>query len=255
MLSYPPGPASYGKAGLSAQAREETIGRLAYLVKLIAGRMAAKTPASVLFDELVSAGCLGLIDAVDRFDPAKDVDIKTYATYRIRGAILDELRRLDWHSRSRRKKIQDIDRAMQAVEAREGRPAKDWEVAKEMNLSIESYQQVLVDIHGAALVSLDETMKNEDGDSFSGKSFMGLVPGEDDPAKQLAAAELKHVVAEAIRRLSAREQTVISLYYYDELTLKEIGQVLGVTESRICQIHSAVLIKLQSRLKGYRKSP
>jgi RNA polymerase sigma factor for flagellar operon FliA len=255
MSSYPPSTAAYGKSGLSAEAREETIGRLAYLVRLIAGRMAAKTPASVLFDELVSAGCLGLIDAVDRFDSTKDVDIKTYATYRIRGAILDELRHMDWYSRSMRKKIQEIDQAMQAVGAREGRPAKDWEVAKEMDLSIENYHQLLTDIHGVALVSLDETIKNENADSLSGKSFKDQMPGEEDPAKQLAAAELKQVVADAIRTLSAREQTVISLYYYDELTLKEIGQVLGVTESRICQIHSAVLIKLQSRLKGYRDNP
>jgi RNA polymerase sigma factor for flagellar operon FliA len=213
--------------------------------------MAARIPASVTFDELISAGCLGLIDAVDKYDSQKNVSLKTYAQYRIKGAILDELRRMDWYSRSMRKKIQGIEKAMTEVELREGRPAQEEEVADMLGMDIEKYQKMLSEIHCAALLDLDACIKDNEGESLMRKTFQEQMRSDDDPAENLNREQLKTILAEAIRNLSEKEQIVISLYYYEELTLKEIGQVLNLTESRICQIHSAALIKMKNRLKEH----
>lgn len=248
---YKADPARAGAYIMEPAARESLIVEYAPLVKRIAGRMAMRLPSSVVFDELISAGCLGLIDAVDRYDPSKNVTLRTYAEYRIKGAILDELRSMDWYSRSMRKKIQDIEKALQKIETMKGSPAEDTEVANELGLTLPEYQKRLSDIHGAALLSLDEFIKNEDNDSSSMNSFQERLKSTDDPEKNIGKEELKKVAANAIRRLSEKEQVVISLYYYEELTLKEIGSVLNLTESRICQIHTAALLKLQARLKEY----
>lgn len=240
-------------ARLDVKTREEMIVKYAYLVKYIAGRMAMRVPASVMFDELVSAGCLGLIHAVDRFDPTRQTDIKTYAEYRIKGAILDELRSMDWYSRSMRKKVQDIERAVREVEARKGSPALDTEVARELGVSLAAYHDVLSNIHSASVLSLDEFLKGDNDDASRKRSFQERMVSHDDPAENVARGELKQVVARAIKTLTEKEQLVISLYYYEELTLKEIGKVLELTESRICQIHTQTLIKLKTRLKAYYK--
>ena len=237
--------------GFDPQERERMIIKYAYLVKQIAGRMATRIPSSVTFDELISAGCLGLIDAVDKYDVNKNVSLKTYAQYRIKGAILDELRRMDWYSRSMRKKIQDIEKAVQKVESREGRPADESEVAEALDMDIEKYQKMLSNIHCAALLDLDACIKDNDGDSLTRKTFQDQMRSSDDPAENFNRQQLKKVMAEAIRSLSEKEQIAVSLYYYEELTLKEIGKVLNLTESRICQIHTVALIKLKSHLKEY----
>lgn len=226
--------------------------KYAYLVKFIAMRISARLPSNVIVDELISAGCLGLIDAVDKFDPAKDVNIKTYAQYRIKGAILDELRSMDWYSRSMRKKMQDIDAAILAVESREGRPAQENEIATELGVDIEKYFKMLSDIHGAALLSLDAFVSSGD-DASKKKTFQEHLQGGVDPDRKIETKELKGVIAASIKKLSEKEQIVISLYYYDELTLKEIGKVLDLTESRVCQIHTTAVIKMRSRLKEYFK--
>ncbi|MBU0995498.1 MAG: FliA/WhiG family RNA polymerase sigma factor [Proteobacteria bacterium] len=224
--------------------------KYAYLVKYIAARISSRLPSNVIVDELISAGCLGLIDAVDKYDHKKDVSLKTYAQYRIKGAILDELRSMDWYSRSMRKKIQDIETAVKAVENREGRPAQENEVAKELKVDLAKYHKMLADIHGAALLSLDSFISNG-SDTQSRKTFQERIPGTSDSNRKIETKELKHVVANSIRRLSDKEQVVISLYYYDELTLKEIGKVLELTESRVCQIHTMALIKMRTKLKEY----
>jgi RNA polymerase sigma factor for flagellar operon FliA len=234
--------------------REAMIVKYADLVKQIAGRMAVRLPSSVVFDELLSAGCLGLINAIDRFDPSRDVNIKTYAEYRIKGAILDELRRMDWYSRSMRKKVQDIEKAITHVEARESRPAEDKEIASALKMTLEEYYDTLAYIHRVSLVSLDEFIKDEVNSNSSKKSFQDSIRSTDDPEENIAKIELKQVMADAIKKLSEKEQMVISLYYYNELTLKEIGHVLGLTESRICQIHAASVVKLRSRMKSYYNS-
>ncbi len=231
--------------------RQESIVEYAYLVKHIASRFALRLPSSVLFDELMSAGSLGLIDAVDKFDPSKHVSLKTYAQYRIKGAILDELRSMDTYSRSMRKKIQDISKATKKIEDVKGRPASSVEISEELGVELETYQDMLTDIHGAAVLSLDEFIKGRKNDSFSQTRYDANIKGEESPAEDFDRAELKQVLAETIRTLTEKEQIVVSLYYYDELTLKEIGEVLSLTESRICQIHTAVLIKLKARLEAY----
>jgi len=231
--------------------RQESIVEYAYLVKHIASRFALRLPSSVLFDELMSAGSLGLIDAVDKFDPSKHVSLKTYAQYRIKGAILDELRSMDTYSRSMRKKIQDISKATKKIEDHKGQPASSAEISRELGVDLETYQDMLTDIHGAAVLNLDDFVRGRKNDSFSQIRFDAGIKGDENPADDFDRAELKQVLAETIRTLTEKEQIVVSLYYYDELTLKEIGEVLSLTESRICQIHTAVLIKLKARLEAY----
>ncbi len=231
--------------------REKSIIEYAYLVKHISARFAMRLPSSVFFDELVSAGSLGLIDAVDKFDPSKHVSLKTYAQYRIKGAILDELRNMDTYSRSMRKKIQDITKASKKVEDQKKSPASDEEISEELGVSLETYYDMLTNIHGASVLSLDEFIKTKKNDSYSKTRFQSGIKGEENPADSFDKEELKHVLAQTIKTLTQKEQMVVSLYYFDELTLKEIGEVLTLTESRICQIHTAILVKLKTRLQDY----
>lgn len=231
--------------------REEMITRYAYLVKFLAGRVAVRVPHNVVFDELVSAGALGLIDAVDKYDPQKNVGFKTYAQHRIRGAILDELRSMDWYSRSMRKKIQNIEKAVHRLESELDRPVQDIEIAEKLNVSLEEYFKMLSDIHGAALLSLDDYIRNQNNDTNSSSRFANNMKGRDNPSDNIMHEELKTMLSRAVKKLSKKEQMVISLYYYNEFTLKEIGKVLDLTESRICQIHTMALIKLQGSLKEY----
>lgn len=231
--------------------REKNIIEYAYLVKHIAARFAMRLPSSVLFGELVSAGSLGLIDAVDKFDPSKHVSLKTYAQYRIKGAILDELRSMDPYSRSMRKKIQDITKAVKTLEDRNGLPAEDEDIAGELGVSLDAYYDMLTHIHGATVLRLDEFIKTKKNDTYSQTSFQSNIKGDGDPADCFDREELKFVLAQTIKTLTQKEQMVVSLYYYDELTLKEIGEVLTLTESRICQIHTAILVKLKARLQDY----
>jgi RNA polymerase sigma factor for flagellar operon FliA len=231
--------------------REAMIVEYAFLVRQIASRFARRLPSSVLFDELVSAGSLGLIDAVDKFDSSKHVSLKTYARYRIKGAILDELRSMDTYSRSMRKKVQEISRAVKTIADKKGGPASDNEVAQLLGVPLESYYDMLTDIHGAAILSLDAFIRTRDNNTSSMTRFEAGLKGEHTPADLLDREELKGVLAEAIQTLTEKEQLVVSLYYYEELTLKEIGEVLTLTESRICQIHTAILIKLKARIKDY----
>jgi RNA polymerase sigma factor for flagellar operon FliA len=231
--------------------REKSIIEYAYLVKHIASRFAMRLPSSVLFGELISAGSLGLIDAVDKFDTSKHVSLKTYAQYRIKGAILDELRSMDPYSRSMRKKIQDITKAVKTVEDRKGSPASDEEIAGELEVSLESYYDMLTGIHGATVLRLDEFIKTKKNDTYSKTSFQSGIKGDENPADCFDREELKAVLARTIRTLTEKEQMVVSLYYYEELTLKEIGEVLTLTESRICQIHTAILVKLRAGLQDY----
>jgi RNA polymerase sigma factor FliA len=231
--------------------RQKTIVEHAFLVKHIAARFAVRLPASVMFDELVSAGSLGLIDAVDKFDPSRHVSLKTYARYRIKGAILDELRSRDTYSRSMRKKIQDISRAVKEIEDKKGASATDQEVADALQVDLGTYQDMLTDIHGAAVLSMDDFIKTKKNETCSQTRFQSGLKEKDTPADHFDRAELTRVLARTIESLSKKEQMVVSLYYYDELTLKEIGEVLSLTESRICQIHTAVLVKLRARLQNY----
>lgn len=243
--------AKYEPGAKDAALREARIVEYAFLVKQIASGFARRLPSSVLFDELVSAGSLGLIDAVDKFDPEKHVTLKTYAQYRIRGAILDELRSMDRYSRSIRKKIQDLAAATKKLEDSKGGVPSDEEIASELGVTIDEYNDMLTQIHGATVLSMDTFLKTKNNETSSDTRFISGLQAHDAPTDEFDRAEMKSLLADAISRLNEKEQLVVSLYYYEELTLKEIGEVLNLTESRICQIHTAILNKLKSKLKHH----
>lgn len=230
--------------------REASIVEYAFLVKQIASGFARRLPSSVLFDELISAGSLGLIDAVDKFDPDKHVTLKTYAQYRIRGAILDELRSMDRYSRSVRKKIQDLAAVTRKLEDSSGQIPSDEEIASELGVTLDEYNDMLTQINGATVLSMDTFLKTKNNETSFETRFSSGLRGPESPSEEFDRAEMKSLLTDAVSRLNEKEQLVVSLYYYEELTLKEIGEVLNLTESRICQIHTAILNKLQSRLKS-----
>jgi len=174
------------QCAFDAQQREEMIVKHTPLVKKIAVRMAMRMPSSVQIDDLINSGCIGLINAVDRFDPKRDVNFRTYAEYRIRGSIQDELRNMDWYSRSMRKKLRDIENAVIKVEAREQRPADSLEVARELDMELEKYLKTLGQVHGAAILSIDEYIRNKNNESFSGKRFSQGVSGKSDIYGEIA---------------------------------------------------------------------
>ncbi|HAV42684.1 TPA: RNA polymerase sigma factor WhiG [bacterium] len=231
----------------SPKLREQLIIKYASLVKYIAGRIAVTTPPNIEFDDLVSYGILGLIDAIEKYDPKMGCKFKTYATIRIKGAIYDELRLLDWVPRSVRQKAKDIEQVYSSLELRLGRPATDEEVAQSMNITVEELNQLTLEVSGASVISLDDIKYiGGDSDEVSIRDTVEshVVPG---PEIKIEREEVKRLLIEAINKLPQREREVIALYYYEELTLREIGEVLGVTESRVSQLHTKAIM----RLRGY----
>ena len=241
------GKAAHGKAA----ERSALIVEYAPLVKYLANRMAIRLPPSVSVDDLISSGIIGLLDAIKKFDPTRQVQFKTYAEFRIKGAILDELRTMDWVPRSIRKKVREIEKAIITVERKLNRPAKDLEIAEEMGIDLDTYHDMLDKARGIDLLSFDEYMDSHRDNFESKKSFKSLIAADYDTIDHIMSQELKEVIADGIKGLPKKEQMVVSLYYYKGLTLKEIGQVMGLTESRISQIHTKVIIKLRTRLRSY----
>lgn len=226
--------------------REELIMKYAPLVKYVADRLAIRMPSHISKDDMTSAGIIGLFDAVEHFDSSRGIKFETYAFYRIRGAVLDELRSLDWIPRSVRKDVQKIEAAITAVRVKLGRDPEDNEIALELGVSLESYFKMIEKAKGINLLSLDE--------SVTGSSVTSVNKMESktpSPLDELNKNEVKKVIADALSKLSEKEQLVVSLYYFDELTLKEIARVMGLTESRISQIHSKAIISLRAKLKSY----
>ena len=231
--------------------RHALVAQYAPFVKLVANRMAMRLPPSVSVDDLVSAGNVGLLDAIDKFDASKDVQLKTYAEFRIKGAILDELRSMDWLPRSVRKMARQMAQATAEVEKRLNRPARDSEVAKEMGVDLDTYHHMLGHARDMEVFSLDEFVENRGNDSACKRSYGSLISSNDSPFDRVLTQQLKEVMAREIESLSERDQIVISLYYYEGLTLKEIGEVIGLTESRVSQIRSKIITKLRSRFKAF----
>jgi len=194
---------------------------------------------------------IGLMDALDKYDPTKNVQFKTYAEFRIRGAMLDELRSLDWVPRSIRQKAAQLEKTYLTLERKRGGPVDDDEVAKELGLTLEDYYDLITEVKGISLLDLEGLRYQIP--QFVDDNFLTLLidEKENDPFHLLSLEELKKILARAIDELSPKEKTVISLYYYEEMTLKEIGAVLGFTESRICQIHTKAIIKLRAKIKSY----
>jgi RNA polymerase sigma factor FliA len=236
----------YKREGTRDQ-RDQLILLYAPLVKFVAGRVASGLPHSVDAADLVSYGIFGLIDAIEKFDPARGFKFETYAIARIKGSIMDELRALDWAPRSVRSKARSVERAYQKLEANLHRTPTDAELARELRLSVEQLQGVLGQISLVGMAALDETVGgSERGDLVT---VGDLVPDRSAlPGSALELEESRRLLAATINDLPEREKVVLTLYYYESLTLAEIGDVLGVTESRVCQIHTKAVLHLRSRL-------
>lgn len=243
------------KATGCAQAREKLILAYVPLVKYVAGRVSVGLPSNVDFDDLVSYGIFGLVDAVEKYDPDRGVKFETYAVARIRGAVIDGLRSVDWVPRSVRQKAKELEQTVAALEARLGRPASDQEICEAMQIDFDEYHDLLTEVKGISLASLDEVWTGdpeEDGKLRFGQMIENT--GSEDPTSRVEDVEVKRVLAEAIDHLPERERLVVALYYYEGLTLKEIGEVLGVSESRVSQIHTKAILRLRGRLGRFRES-
>ncbi|MDW8130137.1 MAG: FliA/WhiG family RNA polymerase sigma factor [Bryobacterales bacterium] len=215
-------------------------------VRLIARRIHEKLPDSVSLDDLISTGILGLISAIDNFDPSLNVKLKTYAEYKIRGAILDTLRGLDWAPRQKRKKAKQIEAAIASAERKLHRAPEEEEIARELGLTLEEYHHWLTEVRGVSLGRLERTRGDEEG-----RDLLKFVADSEEgwPSRILERAELERLLAEGIRQMPAIERTVLSLYYYEELTLREIAGILDLHESRISQLKSQAILRLRAWLE------
>jgi RNA polymerase sigma factor for flagellar operon FliA len=237
------------KSSGDERARERLVVAYSPLVKYVSGRMASGLPAHVEEADLISYGLVGLINAIERFELEREIKFETYAITRIKGAIIDELRSLDWVPRSVRAKAREIERANAKLEHRLQRAPTDDEMATELGVSVQDFLASLLQISNSTIAALDElwTVGDASGDQVSLLDTL-QDPGAPDPAAVMDQTELKDRVADAIARLPEREKLVVALYYYENLTLREIGEVLGVTESRISQLHTKAVLRLRSRL-------
>jgi len=233
----------------SAEAREKVILHYAPLVKYVAGRVSTGLPPSVEFGDLVSYGVFGLLDAIEKYDPGRGIKFETYAIARIKGAIIDELRADDWVPRSVRFKAREIERAYIALEGELRRIPTDEEVAEKLGISVEEYSNLLSKMSLISLVALDE-LWTVSGDKPDKISLADIVEDAKvkDPSKTFEIEEMKDMIADAINRLPERERIVVTLYYFEGLTMREIGEVLSVTESRVCQMHTKAILRLRARL-------
>jgi len=233
---------------LAPEKRDELILTYTPLIKYIAIRLASRLPPQVSVDDLISCGIIGLIDAINKFDIAKNVQFKTYAEFRIKGAMLDELRALDWVPRSIRRKITDLEKAYSDLGKKLGHPATDEEVAKAMNLKLEDFHKLLDETKSVSFMDIEFLGKNAT-DTLS-DSIAGIFSRDDkDPFSAISISQIRELAAQAIMDLPDKEKLTVSLYYYEELTMKEIGQILGYTESRISQLHSKAMLRLRSKLR------
>ena len=240
------------KTDADEQARERLVVGYSPLVKFIAGRMAAGLPSHVEESDLISYGLLGLIGAIERFDPEREIKFETFAAARVKGAIIDELRSLDWVPRSVRARARAVEKAHAELEAKLGRSPSDEELAECLEMTVEEFQGALLEIANSSVLALDDLSTYADPEGNSHISILDTIqdPGAVDPENELQAVELKERLADAIEALGERERLVIALYYYENLTLREIGEVLGVTESRVSQLHTRAVIALRSRFQS-----
>jgi len=221
------------------------------LIRYIVNRLAVRLPNHIDLDDLYSTGAIGLMDAIEKFDPGKGCKFKTYAEFRIKGAVLDQLRSLDWVPRSVRQKGRKLDAAYVEVEQRLGRSASEEEVADSLGLEIDKFHTMVNQVRGISLVNLEEVRgANADGDQAG--TFADVVEDvtAENPFASLKSMETKHVISDTINSLPEKERLVVSLYYYEDLNMKEIGNILGITESRVCQIHTKATSRLQGKLRN-----
>ena len=236
------------KRAKTQELREEIVKKYLYLVKYVAGRVAIGLPPNVEFNDLVSYGILGLFDAITKYDVSQGNKFETYAVSRIRGSIMDELRKLDWAPRLLRKKAREIDKKCKELEEKYGRIATDTELAKSLRISTDDLNSIYSELNSTTFLSLDEVWQNDEGN----KPISRLQTIEDslviNQFQYVHQNEVKELLAGSINELPEKEKLVIVLYYYENLTLREIGEILDVSESRVCQIHTKVITRLRSHL-------
>lgn len=234
----------------SKLAKDKILAEYTSLVKYTAQRISLNLPKSVELDDLIGSGVFGLIKAVETFDLSLGFKFETFATHKIRGAILDELRAQDWVPRSIRTKSKNLQTTYARLEQDLGRIPYDDEVAEELGISMSDFESLLTEVAPTTIVSLDDSMPERGGGDAKSLTLIDTIgdPTGADPLKELGYQEVKRILKETISELPEKEKLVVALYHYEELTLREIGQVLGITESRVSQIHSKAMIKLRSRL-------
>jgi RNA polymerase sigma factor for flagellar operon FliA len=225
--------------------RDALINETLPLIKHIAHRVATRLPSNVEIRDLINAGVIGLLDAIEKFEPERNVKFKTYAEVRIRGAILDSLRNLDWAPRSLRKKSKDLEKTYAELTQRLGRPATDEEVSEAMGENIEDFHALVDQLHGLTIGSFENLSEGDDSENY-----INYYPddGSNDPYAKFETNELTTLLAGAIEDLPEKERLVLSLYYYEEFTMKEIGALLGVNESRVSQLHTKATLRLRGKL-------
>jgi len=234
------------------RARERLVVAYSPLVKFIAGRMASGLPSHVEEGDLISYGLLGLIGAIERFDLEREIKFETFAVARVKGAIIDELRSLDWVPRSVRARARDVEKANAKLEGKLQRSPTDEEMAEELKITVEDFQNALLEIANSSVLALDDLWTFADPEGGGGQiSVLDTItdPNAVDPESEAQSSEVKDRLADAIESLPERERLVIALYYYENLTLREIGEVLGVTESRVSQLHTKAVLALRSRFQ------
>jgi RNA polymerase sigma factor for flagellar operon FliA len=233
--------------------RETFVIQYSPLVKFVAGKVAVGMPHNVEFDDLVGFGSIGLLDAIDKYDPDRGVKFKTYAVTRIRGAIFDELRQIDWVPRSVRKKAKELEETIAGLESQMGRTATDQEIASSMGLNDEEYSRTIMKISATSIVSLNEVWSGADENEKSSIGDTIEAPISLHPDVMVEKEEMRRVIIDAIKELPEKEKQILVLYWYEDLTLKEIGQVMKVTESRVSQLHSKAMLRLRAKLTNVRK--
>ena len=237
--------------GIPGPLKEQIVMEHTTLIRYIVNRIAVRLPSHIDLDDLHNTGVIGLMDAIEKYDPEKNCKFKTYAEFRIKGAILDQLRSLDWVPRSVRQKSRRLERAYGEVEQRLGRSASEEEVADSLGLQIEKFHELLNQVRGISLVNLEEIRGGgQDGDRTGNYADIVEDVNAENPFSAFKLHEMKQVIADTIGVLPEKERLVISLYYYEDLNMKEIGGILGITESRVCQIHTKSVLRLRSKLKA-----
>jgi RNA polymerase sigma factor for flagellar operon FliA len=229
--------------------KAEALREYAPLVKYVVDKIASTLPRSIDKEDLIHTAIIGLFDALEKFDADRGTKFETYAVWRIKGAVLDELRSLDWASRSTRRKAREIDRACQQLEQKLGRAAADHEIARELNLRVSDFSRLVEEVRGATLLSLDQAVAVDDEHDLAGLGEVIEDTAALDALHEMEEAESKEELLGAINGLSEQERLVIALYYYEEMTLKEIGETLGISESRVSQIHTKAIGRLRGRME------
>lgn len=235
---------------LSSEQKDQLIMEYAPLIKFIAQKIAIRLPSNIELDDLISSGVIGLMDAIEKYDPTRDNTFKTYAEFRIRGSILDELRAQDWIPRSIRDKSKMLDRTLVKMEAEMGRVPTDGEVAERLGLTMEGFFGLVNQVRPVSVLSIDDSTTFNNVDK---RSILNLLEGcrLNNPLNQLSLRSVKDIVTTSIEELPERQRLVLSLYYYEDLNLREIGRILRVTESRVSQLHAQAIVRLRAKLSSY----